>query len=180
VRADSRPGLAPIFDPAASIGKASKGADEQTRSRHLRAGKQTSIARARALNGLQDSRLIYFDFARHVAICGHMKKKRRIHSTYPEAKAQELSIKEAAAAYGVECGVVNVREAKDHLSSLLDRAERGERIVVTSDGRPKAMIVRYRPMIQGAKWTSLRALREKTTIVEDSTPILRAERDSGY
>ena len=87
---------------------------------------------------------------------------------------------EAAAAYGIVCGVVNVREAKDQLSSLLDRAERGERIVVTSDGRPKAMIVRYRPMVQGAKWTSLRALREKTTIVEDSTPFIRAERDSGY
>jgi len=109
-----------------------------------------------------------------------MHKKRRIHSTYPEAKAQELSIREAASAYGVECGVVNVREAKDQLSSLLDRAERGERIVITSDGRPKAMIVRYRPMIQGAKWTSHRALRDKTTIVEDSTPILREERDSGY
>ena len=109
-----------------------------------------------------------------------MKNKRRIHSTYPEAQAQKLSIKEAAAAYGVQCGVVSVREAKDQLSSLLDRAERGERIVVTSDGRPKAMIVRYRPMIEGAKWTSLRALREKTTVVEDSAPILRAERDSGY
>jgi prevent-host-death family protein len=109
-----------------------------------------------------------------------MKRNRRIRSTYPEAQAQELSIKEAAAVYGIVCDVVNVREAKDRLSSLLDRAERGERIVVTSDGRPKAMIVRYRPMIQGAKWTSLRALREKTTIVEDSAPILRAERDSGY
>lgn len=87
---------------------------------------------------------------------------------------------EAAATYGIVCDVVNVREAKDQLSSLLDRAERGERIVVTSDGRPKAMIVRYRPMVQGAKWTSHRALREKTLIVEDSTPFIRAERDSGY
>jgi prevent-host-death family protein len=109
-----------------------------------------------------------------------MKQKRRIRSTYPEARAEEFAIKEAAAAYGVECGVVNVREAKDQLSSLLDRAEKGERIVVTSDGRPKAMIVRYRPMIHGAKWTSHRALREKTSICEDSAPILRAERDSGY
>ena len=94
-----------------------------------------------------------------------MKNKRGIHSTYPEAQAQKLSIKEASAAYGVPCGVVCVREAKDQLSSLLDRAERGERIVVTSDGRPKAMIVRYRPMIEGAKWTSLRELREKTTML---------------
>jgi prevent-host-death family protein len=109
-----------------------------------------------------------------------MKRKKRVRSTYPEAKAQELAIQEAAAAYGVTCSVVSVREAKDQLSSILDRAERGEQIVVTSDGRPKAMIVRYRPMILGAKWTSHRALRQKTLILEDSTPIIREMRDSGY
>lgn len=108
-----------------------------------------------------------------------MKQKRRIRSTYPEARAEELAIKEAAAAYGVECGVVNVREAKDQLSSLLDRAARGEQIVITSDGKPKAMIVRYRPMIIGAKWTSRRALRQ-LSVSEDSAPILRADKDSGY
>jgi prevent-host-death family protein len=109
-----------------------------------------------------------------------MNRKRRVRSTYPEAKAQELEIKEAAAAFGVDCDVVNVREAKDQLSSLLDRAARGEQIVITSDGRPKAMIVRYRPMIQGAKWTSRRALRQKTRVSEDSTPIIREMRDSDY
>ena len=108
-----------------------------------------------------------------------MKQKRRIRSTYPEARAEELAIKEAAAAYGVECGVVNVREAKDQLSSLLDRAAHGEQIVITSDGKPKAMIVRYRPMIIGAKWTSRRTLRQ-LSVCEDSAPILRAEKDSGY
>ena len=103
-----------------------------------------------------------------------------MRSTYPEAKAQEYEIKEAAAAYGVECDVVNVREAKDRLSSLLDRAARGERIVITSDGRPKAMIVRYLPMIHGAKWTSHRALRKLTSVSEDSAQILREERDRGH
>jgi len=115
-----------------------------------------------------------------VANSGHRKRKKRVRSTYPEAKAQELAIREAAAAYGVTCSVVSVREAKDQLSSILDRAERGEQIVVTSDGRPKAMIVRYRPMILGTKWTSHRALRQKTLILEDSTPIIREMRDSGY
>jgi prevent-host-death family protein len=109
-----------------------------------------------------------------------MNRKRRVRSTYPEAKAQELAIKEAAAAYGVECEVVNVREAKDKLSSLLDRAARGVQVIVTSDGRPKAMIVRYRPMIHGAKWTSRQALRQKTQVSEDSTPIMREMRDSSY
>jgi prevent-host-death family protein len=32
-------------------------------------------------------------------------------------------------------------EAKTHLSSLLDRAERGERITITKRGRPVAMLV---------------------------------------
>jgi prevent-host-death family protein len=109
-----------------------------------------------------------------------MHRKQRVRSTYPEAKAQELAIKEAAAAYGVKCDVVSVREAKDQLSSILDRAERGEQIIVTSDGRPKAMIVRFRPMILGAKWTSRRSLRQKTQVSEDSTPIVREMRDRGY
>jgi prevent-host-death family protein len=109
-----------------------------------------------------------------------MKKSTRTRSVYPEAKANELGIKEAAAAFGIECDVVNVRQAKDQLSNLLDRAARGVQIVITSDGRPKAMIVRYRPIIQGAKWTSQRALRMKTLVSEDSTPIIRAMRDSGY
>jgi prevent-host-death family protein len=116
-----------------------------------------------------------------MATYGHMKRKRQIRLTYPEAKAEKFAIEEAAAAYGVECAVFNVREAKDQLSSLLDRAAKGEQIVVTSDGQPKAMIVRYRPIIRGAPWTSLRALREKYPMSkEDSTQAIREERDSGY
>jgi prevent-host-death family protein len=106
--------------------------------------------------------------------------KKRIRSTYPEAKAKELGIREAAATYGIPCDVVNVREAKDRLSSLLDRAADGERIVITADGHPKAMLVAYRPIITGAKWTSHAWLRAKTEICEDSTPHIRAERDSGF
>lgn len=109
-----------------------------------------------------------------------MKGKKRVRSTYPEKKAREFEIREAASAYGVECDVVSVREAKDQFSSLLERASRGERIIITSDGRPKAMIVHYRPAIQGAKWISHQALREKTSICEDSTQILREMRDSSY
>jgi prevent-host-death family protein len=109
-----------------------------------------------------------------------MNRKQRIRSTYPEAEAQERAIKEAAAAYGVECEVVNVRQAKDQMSRLLDLAAEGMQIVITSDGKPKAMIVRYRPMLKGVAWVSHRALREKTLVCENSTQILREERDSGY
>jgi prevent-host-death family protein len=109
-----------------------------------------------------------------------MNRKRRVRSTYPEATAQEKAIREAAAACGTKCGVVSVREAKDQLSGLLDRAAKGEQIVITSDGRPKAMIVRYRPVITGPGWISRRALREKIPTSEDSTPLIREMRDSGY
>jgi len=109
-----------------------------------------------------------------------MKKTPRIRSTYPEAKAQKKAVREAAAAYGIAVDVVTVREARDRLSGLLDRAEQGRTIVITSDGKPKAMVVRYRPMITGTGWTSHRDLRAKTSIVEDSAPLVRAERDRSY
>ena len=40
--------------------------------------------------------------------------------------------------------ITNVRNAKAHLSELLDRAAAGEEIVITSDGKPKARIVPIR------------------------------------
>jgi prevent-host-death family protein len=106
-----------------------------------------------------------------------MNSKRR-RSTYPAAKAERLSINEAAAKYGVDCEVVNVREAKDQLSRLLECAAKGKLIVVTSDGRPKAMIVRYRPYVQGAAWASRRLLRRRMPMSEDSTPLIREMRDT--
>ena len=36
--------------------------------------------------------------------------------------------------------VVNVHDAKTHLSRLLERAERGERIVIARAGRPVAIL----------------------------------------
>ena len=121
-----------------------------------------------------------FALIHYVAIYGHMKPKPRIRSTYPEAKAQALALKEDAASVGIECEVVNVREAKDQLSSLLDRAARGAQIIVTSDGRPKAMIVRFRPVVRGSKWKSLQSFRETMPLSSDSTPLIRELRDDGY
>jgi prevent-host-death family protein len=37
--------------------------------------------------------------------------------------------------------IVNVHEAKTHLSRLLERAERGERIVIARAGRPVAVLM---------------------------------------
>lgn len=95
----------------------------------------------------------------------------------PETPQQ---IREAAAAYGIRRDVVAVREAKDQLSALLQRAAQGEQIVITSDGEPKAMIVRYRPVLRGKPWQSLADFRATMPMTPDSTPWIRAERDSGY
>jgi len=75
---------------------------------------------------------------------------------------------------------VSVREAKDQLSSLLQRAAAGEEVVITSDGEPKAMLVRYRPVVGGKPWQSLAAFRASMPMTPDSTAAIREMRDSGY
>ncbi len=117
----------------------------------------------------------------YVAHSGHMKPVKPKSYVYPLPKESETPamIKEAAAAYGLKRDVVSVREAKDQLSGLLQRAARGEQIVITSDGEPRAMIVRYRPVVSGKPWQSRRALRESIPMTPDSAAIideLRAEK----
>lgn len=105
--------------------------------------------------------------------------KPSIPYTQPETLSPK-QIKEAAAAYGIRRDVVSVREAKDQLSGLLQRAALGEEIVITSDGQPRAMIVRYRPVLRGKPWQSLKAFRATMPLTPDSTPLIREMRDSGY
>ena len=112
-----------------------------------------------------------------MATVGHMEKK-TLESELP-AGLKPWMVQEAQAAYG-EPVAVSVRTAKDQLSSLLERAAQGEDIVITSDGKPKAMIVRYRPVITGKPAKSLRALRRSMPMTPDSTELIREMRDSGY
>ena len=53
---------------------------------------------------------------------------------------------------------INVRAAKDQLSSLLEQASRGAEIIITSDGHPKARLVPVRshgkPYSVDWKWLS--------------------------
>lgn len=88
-------------------------------------------------------------------------------------------VQETQAAYGAPAEV-SVRTAKDQLSALLERAAQGEDIVITSDGKPKAMIVRYRPVISGKPAKSLRDLRRSMPMTPDSTEMVREMRDSGF
>lgn len=108
-----------------------------------------------------------------------MKKKKARKGEYPEAKDSAMQIREEAAAYGLRRDVLGVREAKDKLSSLLQRAARGEEIVITSDGVPTAMIVRYKPVIRGKPFQPNWELLRSMPMTSDSTPGIRAERDGG-
>jgi prevent-host-death family protein len=40
---------------------------------------------------------------------------------------------------------INLYEAKTNLSKLVERAAAGEEIVIAKAGKPKAMLVRYKP-----------------------------------
>jgi prevent-host-death family protein len=73
---------------------------------------------------------------------------------------------------------VSVREAKDQLSALLQRVANGEEIVVTSDGEPKAMLVKFRPIMGGKPWRPLGDFLATQPLGPDSTKTVRAERDS--
>ena len=115
-----------------------------------------------------------------VASSGLMKPSKPLpvyNQGQPETPQQ---IRESAAAYGIRRDVVSVREAKDRLSGLLQRAARGEQIVITSDGKPKAMIVRYRPVLQGKPWQSLKAFRDTMPMTPDSAAIIDEIREERY
>ncbi len=105
--------------------------------------------------------------------------KRKIPESDLPKGLKPWMVQEAQAAYG-EPVAVSVRTAKDQLSSLLERAAQGEEIVITSDGKPKAMIVRYRPVITGKPARSMAELRRSMPVTPDSTALVREMRDSGY
>jgi prevent-host-death family protein len=103
-----------------------------------------------------------------------MKKSKRVlgrRATLPrgEAKVEEPS----AIRRRTE---VSVREGKDQLSALLQRVEAGEEIVITSDGEPKAMLVRFRPTLAGKPWQSLATFRASMPMAPDSTKLVAAAR----
>lgn len=106
-----------------------------------------------------------------------MKKKNTFK--YPPAGAENMVLREASAAALEETElVVNVRAAKDQLSSLLEQAANGNEVIITSDGLPKAKLVpvraRRRPF--RVDWEHLRSmpLKRGTTPAE---VFVREDRD---
>ena len=73
---------------------------------------------------------------------------------------QSMELKEAAGSLAEKELVVNVRAAKDQLSSLLEEAASGNVVVITSDGQPKARLVPVRPRRQPfhVDWQLLRSM----------------------
>jgi prevent-host-death family protein len=60
---------------------------------------------------------------------------------YPPHKPQPAVLKEVTIAPGIG-EVISVRAAKAHLSALLDLVASGQEITITSDGKPKAKLVK--------------------------------------
>jgi len=72
---------------------------------------------------------------------------------------------------------INVRAAKDNLSSLLEEASRGNEIIITSDGTPKAKLVPVQMKRKKFKvdWELLRSM--PVTPGPTAAELIRAERD---
>ena len=92
-------------------------------------------------------------------------------------KKKPRSIKESVAIYMPSLSI-NVRAAKDKLSSLLDLASQGEDVVLTSDGRPKARLTacREKPRTFRVNWSLLRSIPIQTR-GKTSEEIIREDRD---
>ena len=71
-------------------------------------------------------------------------KKPLRYSAVASAKATKGRILREAISPPGNMAVVNVRAAKDQLSSLLEQASRGAEVIITSDGQPKARLVPVR------------------------------------
>ncbi len=71
-------------------------------------------------------------------------KKPLRYSSVASAKVTKGRIPREAISPPGNTAVVNVRAAKDQLSSLLERASRGAEVIITSDGQPKARLVPVR------------------------------------
>jgi prevent-host-death family protein len=105
-------------------------------------------------------------------------KEKRVRKP-PAKTAKSWLASETAAAYGKRTEV-SVREAKDNLSDLLERAANGEEIVITSDGKPKATLSRYRPRLTGKPFQPNWELLRSMPMTSDSTELIRKMRDEGY
>jgi len=103
--------------------------------------------------------------------------KRKVFK-YPPAGAESMALRETAPALEEAELIVNVRAAKDQLSSLLEQAARGNEVIITSDGQPKAKLVPIRSRRQPFRvdWELLRSMPLKRD-VPAAEDLVREDRD---
>lgn len=74
---------------------------------------------------------------------------------------------------------INVRAAKDQLSSLLEQAARGNEIIITSDGQPKAKLVPFKAARKPFRvdWKLLQSMSPKAG-TKSAEELVRQDRDA--
>ena len=87
-------------------------------------------------------------------------------------------LKEAAVLEPRSSMLINVRAAKDQLSSLLEHAARGNEVIITSDGHPKAKLVPFKSVRRPFRvdWALLGSVKPKAG-AKSAEEIIREDRD---
>ena len=98
---------------------------------------------------------------------------------YPPLKSEPMVLKEIGMAPGIG-EVISVRSAKAHLSALLDLAASGREITITSDGKPKAKLVKAGTRERGKIFQGMGDYLMKQPIHRGPTAdeIIREDRDA--
>lgn len=71
--------------------------------------------------------------------CSYIDPMKETRFVYPEIESKPMVLQETAVA--AISPAVSVRDAKSHLSALLEWVSGGREITITSDGKPKARLV---------------------------------------
>ena len=97
---------------------------------------------------------------------------------YASAKGAAAALKEAAVLEPPPATLINVRAAKDQLSSLLEQAASGHEVIITSDGMPKAKLIPVKPARKPFRvdWALLRSIKLRPG-AKSAEEIVREERD---
>ena len=98
---------------------------------------------------------------------------------YPASKAASGPLKEATALEPLQPLTINVRAAKDQLSSLLEQAAQGNEVIITSDGLPKAKLVPFKSARKPFRvdWKLLRSIQPKAG-AKSAEELVREDRDA--
>jgi prevent-host-death family protein len=107
-----------------------------------------------------------------------MKPKRKVHRR-PIAEPKPTALRDTPPAKPPSLSI-NVRAAKDQLSSLLEQAAQGNEVIITSDGEPKARLTsvrsRRKPFQVDWKWLE----SQPVSAGPPAEDLVRADRDGRW